>query len=227
MHRGAGPTAGAARQFIQVLEVSEPRLILASASPRRQELLREGGYRFTVRPADVDESDYPPGLSAGGLAGYLAGRKAAVVAEALPEDVVLAADTVVALEGEVFGKPADRGDARRMLGRLSGTAHGVITGIIVVHRSAGFSGSRVVESAVHMRQLTAAEIEAYLDTGGWRGKAGGYGIQDPDPFVTRITGSLTNIVGLPMEDARELLRAAGIESARSAGSSGIKEDEEG
>lgn len=189
----------------------EPRLILASASPRRQELLREAGYRFLVHPADVDESNYPPGLTPGGLAFYLARRKAETVAEAFPDDLVLAADTVVALGAELFGKPADREDARRMLARLSGTAQAVLTGVAVLRRSAGFLRERLVESAVHMRPLSPAELESYLDTGAWQGKAGAYGIQDPDPFVTRMTGSLSNIVGLPMDEVREILVEAGWE----------------
>lgn len=184
------------------------RLILASASPRRQELLREAGYTFDVRPADIDESIYPPGLSPGELALYLAEKKAQTIAASFDDEVVLAADTVVALDGSIFGKPADRDDARRMLSRLSGTTHWVLTGIAVVCQSISFCRSRVVESSVQMRPLSAGEMEAYLDTSNWQGKAGGYGIQDPDPFVTRITGSLTNIVGLPMEEAVELLAAA-------------------
>jgi septum formation protein len=186
------------------------RLILASASPRRQELLREAGYRFVVHPADIDESIYPPGLNAGGLATYLAEQKARAVANSFGDDVVLAADTVVALAGQTFGKPADRNDARQMLSRLSGTTHRVLTGVTVVRPSSGFSRSRLVESSVQMRPLSAGEIDAYLDTNNWQGKAGSYGIQDHDPFVTRITGSLTNIVGLPMDEARDLLAAAGI-----------------
>jgi septum formation protein len=189
--------------------MDRPRLILASASPRRQELLREAGYEFLVRPADVDESDYPPGISPGDLAALLARRKARAVAETHPNELILAADTVVALGGELFGKPADREDARRMLRRLSGTTHSVVTGVAVMRRSANFLAERLAESAVHMRPLTTAEVESYLDTDGWQGKAGGYGIQDPDPFVTRITGSLTNIVGLPMDEVGELLKEAG------------------
>jgi len=188
----------------------QARLVLASASPRRQELLREAGYRFDVRPADIDESIYPTALTPGELAVYLAGQKAAAVASRAGDEVVLAADTVVALAGHVFGKPADREDARLMLARLSGTTHLVLTGVMVVRRSTGFSRSRLVESSVRMRPLSASEIDAYLDSNNWQGKAGSYGIQDHDPFVTRITGSLTNIVGLPMDETRELLAAAGI-----------------
>ena len=187
-----------------------PRLILASASPRRQELLREAGYTFVVSPADIDETDHPPGLAPGGVALYLAQRKADAVAARFPGDVVLGADTVVSLHGRPVGKPEDAADARRMLSELSGTTHAVLTGVAVIHRSRGHSAARLVSSDVHMRGLSPAEIEAYVAGGEWQGKAGGYGIQDQDPFVTRITGSLSNIVGLPMEAAVEMLRQAGF-----------------
>ena len=193
--------------------VPAPRLILASASPRRQELLREAGYEFTVVPADVDESDHPPGLPPGGLALYLAEKKAEAVAARCPGDVVLAADTVVALGDRLLGKPEGAEDARRMLAALSGTTHAVLTGVAVLRRSAGWSARRLASSDVHMRRLTPAEIDAYVAGGQWQGKAGGYGIQDPDPFVTRITGSLSNIVGLPMEVTVEMLREAGVEAS--------------
>lgn len=188
-----------------------PRLILASGSPRRQQLLRGAGYRFEVRPADIDESDVPPGLSPADVAAHLSSRKAEVVAGRFPDDVVLAADTVVAHDGELFGKPADAADARAMLARLSGTTQSVVTGVAVVRRSTGFVRSALVTSAVHMRPMSSAEIDAYVATGQWQGKAGGYGIQDDDPFVTRTTGSLTNVVGLPMEETARLLSAAGVE----------------
>lgn len=198
--------------FDSPARVSAPRLILASASPRRQELLREAGYVFLVHPADLDESDLPPGLAPGDVAEYLAGRKAAAVAGRFPDDVVLAADTVVALAGEVLGKPADADHARRMLARLSGTRHEAITGVAVVRPATGFARRVRVTSAVSMRSLSPAEVAAYVATGRWQGKAGGYGIQDHDPFVTRIAGSLTNIVGLPMDETAALLREAEVES---------------
>jgi len=188
----------------------KPRLILASASPRRQELLRQAGYTFDIRPADIDESIFPPALTPGGMVSYLAEQKARAVASSLTNEIVLAADTVVVLAGRIFGKPADRDDARQMLSRLSGTVHSVLTAVAIVRPGTHFSRSQLVESSVQMRPLSSKEIEAYLDTNNWQGKAGSYGIQDPDPFVTRITGSLTNIVGLPMEEVRELLAAAGV-----------------
>jgi septum formation protein len=188
----------------------KPRLVLASASPRRRELLREAGYEFDVHPADIDEEDHPAGLAPGDLAEWLAARKAEVIGRQFPDAVVLAADTVVAFGEHILGKPLDADDARRMLDLLGGTTHTVVTGVAVVRRSVGFSRATRAVSAVSMRKLTPLEASAYVATNAWQGKAGGYGIQDNDPFVTRITGSHTNIVGLPMEAVEALLREAGL-----------------
>ena len=189
---------------------SSPRLILASASPRRQQLLRDAGYAFDVRPADVDESNYPPDLVPAAVAELLAARKADAVAHLSPADVTLAADTVVGLGRQTLGKAADAADARRILAALAGTRHETITAVRVVCPARGIDLARTVRSAVHMRPLTADELDAYVATGLWEGKAGAYGIQDDDPFVTRIDGSLTNIMGLPMEEAAAMLRDAGV-----------------
>ena len=189
---------------------SHPRFILASASPRRQQLLREAGYMFAVEPADIDEENYPPRTLPGDLAERLAVQKANAVAARFPDDVVLAADTVVAFGDRPLGKPVDATDARRMLELLSGTTHIVITGVAVVRRSAGHSAVARVMSGVRMRPLSPEEIARYVAGNEWRGKAGGYGIQDQDPFVTRLAGCHTNIVGLPMPETRRLLAAAGI-----------------
>jgi septum formation protein len=188
-------------------------LILASASPRRQQLLREAGYAFVVHPANVDEENYPRGTLPADLAQQLAVRKANAVAPQFPEDVVLAADTVVAFGDRPLGKPADATAALRMLDLLSGTTHIVITGVAVVRLAAKHSATARVMSAVRMRQLSPEEIARYVATNDWQGKAGGYGIQDRDPFVTRIAGCHTNIVGLPMTETRRLLAVAGITTA--------------
>ena len=189
-----------------------PRLILASASPRRQQLLREAGYNFVVRPADIDEDDHPPRILPADLAEYLAAQKAGAVASEpqFRNDVVLAADTVVAFGDRPLGKPVDPDDARRMLQLLSGTTHIVITGVAVVRPSTGHSARGRVMSAVKMRPLTADEISRYVAGHDWQGKAGGYGIQDRDPFVTRVAGCHTNIVGLPVPETRRMLSQAGI-----------------
>ncbi len=187
-----------------------PALVLASASPRRRQLLSVAGFRFEVIAAEIDESAYPPGLLPSAIAEYLAIAKARFVAQLHPERVVLAADTVVAFGDLPLGKPLDEADARRMLALLSGTTHVVITAVAVAHKAAEFSRSARAMSAVRMRTLTPAEVDAYVSTGDWRGKAGGYGIQDKDPFVLRIAGSHTNIVGLPMSLTKRLLTEAGI-----------------
>jgi septum formation protein len=190
------------------------RLILASASPRRRELLSGAGYDFLVYPADVDEASMGRGLAAPEAAKAIALAKCEAVAIRFPDDVVLAADTIVALTdalGEtILGKAADAADARRILSRLSGTTHQVITGVVVIH-----SGSRVrlieqVISTVEMKPLTEKEIDAYIATNEWHGKAGAYGIQDSDPFVRRMAGCQTNIVGLPMTTTAKMLREVGI-----------------
>ena len=187
-----------------------PRLVLASASPRRQELLRDAGYTFVVAPADIDESAYPPDLSPGDIAEFLAVAKAHAVAERFPDDVILAADTVVALNDRPLGKPTDAEDARRMLRMLGGTIHQVITGVAVTRHSGNLLRHSRVTSSVHMRKLGDSEIDAYVATGEWRGKAGGYGIQDRDPFVTRTSGCHTNIIGLPLTTTARLLADANL-----------------
>jgi septum formation protein len=190
------------------------KLILASASPRRQSLLRDANYEFEVDPAEVDESNYPASFLPSQVAVHLAEAKARAVSARHPDDVVLAADTVVAFGDQVLGKPTDGNHARRMLQLLSGTTHLVITGVCVAHRAANFFKSNRAMSAVRMRVLTPGEIERYVASNEWQGKAGGYGIQDPDPFVTRQTGSRTNIIGLPMSTTRALLAEAGANPVR-------------
>jgi septum formation protein len=192
-----------------------PRLILASASPRRQQLLAQAGYVFTIHPAEIDESDVPPDMLPGDMAQYLAQRKAQAVAAQFPDDVVLAADTVVAFADTALGKPKDPADAQRMLRLLGGTVHTVISGVAVACVATGFLRHTRVLSAVHMRSLSDEEIAQYVASMQWEGKAGGYGIQDPDPFVTRTSGCQTNIVGLPMHTTAELLAESGIRPLRS------------
>lgn len=188
-----------------------PRLILASASPQRQSLLREAGYEFIVNPADINEDNHPPRLLPHELARYLANAKAEAIARQFPDDIVLAADTVVAFGDQVVGKPSDAEHARKTLELLSGTTHVVTTGIAVIHKARSFARSTRVMTAVRVRPLTRQEIDQYVATNEWQGKAGGYGIQDPDPFVTRLYGSRSNVIGLPMSATRDILAAAGIQ----------------
>ena len=161
--------------------------------------MREAGYAFEVHPADVDESDHPPGLTPAALAAYLADRKAEAVAAQFPDEVVLAADTVVALGDHSLGKPADARHARAMLASLAGTNHAVITGVTVLHRARGLRLQAVATSSVYMRPFprrrSTPTSPPPMARQGRRLRHPG-----PDPFVTRITGSLTDIVGLPMEE---------------------------
>ena len=187
----------------------QKRLVLASASPRRQQLLREAGYEFAVFPANIDEEIYPSLLPIE-LARHLSFEKAKAVAARFPHDVVLAADTVVAFGDRALSKPEDAEDARRMLTLLSGTTHIVITGVTLMQKETEVQQTRSAMSAVRMRRFTREEIEGYIASNQWEGKAGGYGIQDNDPFVTRMSGSHTNIVGLPMELVEKMLGEVNI-----------------
>jgi len=193
-----------------------PRLILASRSPRRVELLRDAGFVFDAVPADIDEDAYADTLAPVGVAEFLARGKAEVVAPTHPDSVVLAADTIVALGDTLLGKPEDSDHARWMLNQLAGSQHMVASGVCVIHRASGRVDVAHSVSTVSMRPLTPREIDLYVASGDWRGKAGGYGIQDHDPFVTNMGGSLTNIVGLPMELAVPMLAAAGVKPASAA-----------
>jgi len=181
--------------------------ILASASPRRRELLSEAGYQFTLVPPDLDESIFPTeGIEAAQYAKKLALAKADSVAQAYPDRVVLGADTVVDFEGRIIGKPADAKDAERITGMLFRTPHKVVTGLAIVRVC---DNTRLVESdstTVYPRRMTAEQIAEHVRGGSWRDKAGAYAIQETgDEFVERIEGSLTNVMGLPMELLKSLL----------------------
>jgi len=197
--------------------VSAPRarLVLASASPRRRELLARAGLAFTVDPADVDE-DFAPTLAPEAAARLLAERKArAVAARHAPGTLVLGADTIVALPRgqahEYLGKPRDAQEAATMLARLAGTRHAVVTGLCVVQAPEGPTRGDHERTWVRMRALAPEEIRAYVASGEWRDKAGGYAIQESaDRFVTALEeGGFDNVVGLPVARALALVRAAG------------------
>jgi septum formation protein len=190
-------------------------LVLASASPRRRALLATLGWPFEVVVGDVDESAAAAesGLA---LARRLAAAKAAAVAVARPDAVVLAADTVVSLDGRVYGKPSSSAEAHRMLWELRGRRHAVITGVCVL-RAGGAPHVEAACTAVWMRPYTDAEIAAFVASGESFDKAGAYAIQDPTfRPVARIVGCFTNVVGLPLCITRTLLRAAGLPLAPTA-----------
>ncbi|MBE6850870.1 MAG: septum formation protein Maf [Ruminococcus sp.] len=171
-------------------------LILASASPRRQELLKRITEDFSVHPVDADET-LPAGMPVELAPSFLADVKAQAAAQQFPEDIVIGCDTIVVLEDEIMGKPRDREDAFRMLRRLSGETHKVMTGTALYcgKKSTVFT----TETLVTFYELTDAEIEQYLDTGEPFDKAGAYGIQGYGCLLVRsIEGDYNNVVGLPV-----------------------------
>lgn len=189
------------------------RLVLASASPRRRELLADLGLAFEVRPADIDESVLA-GESGTTYVERLAREKAlAVVA---PDELVLAADTTVDLDGDLLGKPVDADDARSLMRRLSDSTHHVHTGVAAVTTDAGSSEPRVlstvVTTAVTFAPVPDEWIDWYIDSGEPFDKAGGYGMQGAAAiFVHRIDGSPSNVIGLPLDAVAELVRRAGAD----------------
>ncbi len=187
-----------------------PPLVLASASPRRLELLaRIGVVPDRVLPTDTDETPRKAELPRQ-LAARLAAAKAeAAAAQAGPGALVLAADTVVGVGRRILGKPADEAEARRFLELLSGRRHRVLTGV-ALRTPDGKARARLVDSVVAFQLLTAAQIAAYLESGEWRGKAGGYAIQGrAEMFVRFLSGSHSNVVGLPLFETAQLLRGVG------------------
>ena len=189
-------------------------IILASASPRRQDFFRLMGLPFTCIPAMIDETPLP-GLSPRQAAEELARRKALAVAERslstpTPPPWVFAADTIVVLENEIFGKPADRNDARRMLERLAGWRHEVITAMALYNGRQKTVDSRSKTSEVAFAPLTGAEIEWYLDSGEWEGAAGAYRLQGLGAcLIESVNGSPSGVAGLPLCDFYGMLRDNG------------------
>ncbi len=198
-------------------ETNQVELILASSSPRRSQLLTEAGYRFRVIEPPISEpetmgADVPAVQQAEALSYF----KARSIAPLIESEAILAADTIVSCDGQVFGKPIDRRDAHRILAALAGKPQEVITGVTLLSAK---SGRRMIAhdvTTVWMRQLSEETLDRYLDSGEWTGKAGAYGIQDrADAFVERIEGSFTNVVGLPMELVASMLQAWGMPGQQS------------
>jgi septum formation protein len=182
------------------------RLILASGSPSRRELMSRAGYTFDVIPANIDE---PTEADSHGIRNYvhtLAWRKAAAVAPRISEGIIIAADTVGWLNDHVIGKPLDAADARRILRTLGGTTHELWTGCVLWRRpdDLQFCWQEVTE--VFFRVLSDVELDAYLATRQWEGCSGAYAIQEKDdPYVRVVRGSLSNVIGLPMETLERVL----------------------
>lgn len=183
-------------------------LILASSSPRRAQILTELGIRFEIDPVGMSE-DILPGEAPDAAASRLADAKAALAAHRHPSDWILAADTLVFLEGEILGKPASDAEAAAMLRRLSGRTHRVVTGVRLRRGTAPGSGA-VAWSGVSFATLSEEEIAWYVATGEPRDKAGAYGVQGKGArFIEKIEGSYTNVMGLPARDIYRIMRAAG------------------
>ncbi|HKE35278.1 MAG TPA: nucleoside triphosphate pyrophosphatase [Candidatus Acidoferrum sp.] len=198
------------RRKLSILWMLAPRkLILASGSPRRQQLLRDAGIEFEAYAPDISE-EQRPGEQATDYALRLAREKAEKVAKQFPQHVVLAADTIVVVDGRSLGKPNDEQDAERMLHLLSGRSHQVTTAVsVVVPGKPAQTRSRTTD--VHFRDVTAREIKEYIATAEPMDKAGAYAIQGgAAPWVVRVEGEYSNVVGLPLSLVTEMLHTCGF-----------------
>jgi len=204
--------------------LGRPRLILASASPRRRRLLRQAGYRFEVKPprpkgpsdgaGTIEDDAIRDAPTAAAYVESLAYLKAmaAIETHRLTGGLVLGADTAVELGGQLIGKPRDEDDARRILALLSGSVHRVLTGLALVEPATGRRLLAHAATTVRMRRMSDEEIDAYGGGGEALGKAGAYALQETgDRYVESIEGSFTNVVGLPMATLEQMLKAAGYD----------------
>ena len=187
-----------------------PVLILASASPRRQQLLGWLGVEYVIEPARVDE-EARPGESAAALVGRLGRSKAEAVGRRRPGDWVIAADTIVEIDDALLGKPVDAAEARAMLARLAGREHRVFTGFALIGPGGTLAAEQVVTTRVRFRPLSPTAIASYVASGEPEGKAGGYAIQGHGAgLIASIEGSFTNVIGLPLVEVGRALGEAGL-----------------
>jgi septum formation protein len=176
------------------------RLTLASGSQGRRYLLERAGYAFDVKPSNVPEPTEAVGGNIRDYVMHVAWTKAAAVGPTVADGIVLAADSVGWIDGHVIGKPEDAADARRILQTLSGRVHELWTGVCLWRAADGWQVQWQEVSRVQMKELSAGEIDAYLKTRQWEGCSGAYAIQEEgDPYLTVVEGSVTNVIGLPME----------------------------
>jgi septum formation protein len=183
-----------------------PHIVLASSSPRRRELLAEAGYSFEVAPpGDEAETDAEHAESAREMVARLAFQKAADVADRIDEGLVLGCDTVAECDGQILGKPQDAEHARRMLELLRGREHRAYSGLCLWPRPGRQYAVRVAVTVLRMTRIADAELEEYLRTGQWRGKAGAFGYQDGHDWLQILSGSESNVVGLPLELLAEMI----------------------
>lgn len=189
------------------------RLILASSSPDRRALLECAGYAVEVMPSHIDEPTGHNFTSPRHYVMTVSWLKAAAVAAKVDDGLVLAADTVGWLDGAVIGKPRDSDDARRILAALGGRAHELWTGVVLWSRPDDWQIIWQECTRLFFRKLNAAELDAYLATDAWVGRSGAYAIQEEnDPFLRILEGSLTNVIGLPMESLKRQLESLGYKA---------------
>jgi septum formation protein len=199
------------------LNIEDLPLILASMSPRRKELLADAGYKFTVVVSQIDESIFSTeNIAPVEYAKQLAFAKANDVAQKHPDSIVIGADTVVDFEGQIIGKPSDAKHAEEITRMLFSRPHKVITGLALVCKSRNLKIVEAETTVVYPKKLTDAQIAGHIKSGIWRDKAGAYSISDNpsspngcaeagDPFVDHVEGSMTNVMGMPMELLKKLL----------------------
>lgn len=186
------------------------KIILASASPRRKEILEATGLKFSIDAGDYEE-DMTLGLEPPQLARFLSSEKAKNIAAKYKNALVIAADTFIVFKGSLMGKPHTREEARRMLTLLNGKAHSVITGFTIIDTNTKKKLSRSVETKVYFRKMTAQEIEAYVKTGEPLDKAGAYAIQGIGAvIIKKIEGDYFNVVGLPLSSLTGALKKFGV-----------------
>jgi septum formation protein len=184
-----------------------PQIILASASPRRKELLTKAGYKFVVSVSGINESDFPvENTEPAEYAKRLALAKANNVAADHPDALIIGADTIADVDGKIIGKPKDPKDAEQITRLLFSRPHKIITGLAIVRLRDNLQLVECDTTVVYPRKMSEQQITNHIKSGSWRDKAGAYAIQETgDDFVERIEGSLTNVMGLPVELLEEML----------------------
>jgi septum formation protein len=194
----------------QVNMPEKRKIILASASPRRNEILKATGLKFTIDAGDYEE-DMNLGLKPHQLAKFLSSEKARAIAVKRSNSLVIAADTFIVFKDRLLGKPHTKEEARRMLTLLNGKAHSVITGFTIIDTNTKKKLSRSVETKVYFRKMTTQEIEAYINTGEPLDKAGAYAIQGLGAIIVKkIEGDYFNVMGLPLSSLTEALKKFGV-----------------
>jgi|FLOH01.1.fsa_nt_gi septum formation protein len=181
-------------------------VILASQSPRRADILKKSGFNFKIIPTNITEHPYSDG-SINDYVQNLAIEKAQIVASNYPNHLIIGADTIVMINGQILGKPCDEDEGQKMLQTLSGKWHKVKTAFSLVHVDSNFKQSYIEETLVHFREISVDEIQSYIKSGSYKDKAGAYGIQDTSAsFVDSIEGCFYNVVGFPISRFIKILK---------------------